>query len=127
MSRRLILATAALSVMAGSALGFYLGQPDDFVGTSGPMGPAAEYAYRCGDGSEFTLVPTPDLSLVRIIPATSSDYVPATSLESVPGGVHTTYADGSVQLLLREGVWELSVEGHEPTPCLPLQSETFLN
>jgi hypothetical protein len=58
----------------------------------------ASYAYRCGDGSEFSLVPAKNFSSIRITPATSADIIPTATLKPLPAGSHTRFEGGGVSL-----------------------------
>jgi hypothetical protein len=112
MSKRFLIVVILFSVIGGIVIGYYRGLPDDFADTPAPT--PQDYGYRCGDGSEFTLVPL-SANSVRIVPATSVDYVRETTLTRASSGA--PFAGGDITLRVDGAVIFLSAEGRSETPC----------
>ncbi len=125
MSRRLLLSVVVCSVVAGALIGYVRALPDDFVDEEMA---AYDYGYRCGDGSEFTLVPSPDMEELRIIPATSVDYVRDTVLHINTTEQGTIYSGGGITLRISGVSLLLTTISNGSTRCtsmLPAEDSLF--
>lgn len=122
MSKRLVVSVIVCSVVAGIAIGYVRGLPDDFVENDTAVQGASEYGYRCGDGTEFTLVPSADMQTIRITPATSVDYIRESKLVRKEINDGYVYTDGTITV---DGIRErldgyniaLRATGHQSTEC----------
>lgn len=79
-----------------------------------------EYGYRCGDGSEFTMIPTVDMMSIALVPATSVDYIRETTLVSVPSERGARYEGGGVTFSAVGETVTIDTEATEPTTCTPM-------
>lgn len=68
------------------------------VNQSGMFAPKGEYAYRCADGTEFTMTPSDDAASLTLYPATSVERIPQTVLHLVESDFGTRFesSDGLV-------------------------------
>lgn len=112
MSRRVFASTVVVATVLGILLGYYRGIPDDFVRVPGRDG--FDHGYRCGDGSEFTLIPSDDLTSIIIVPATSVDYLARTELYTVDGSV---YSGGGITFEPHGTLADLTTASSAPTTC----------
>lgn len=113
-----MLSVILVSVIAGVLIGYVRGLPDDFVtGEAESDRPSYDYGYRCGDGSEFTIVPSEDMTTLRIIPATSVDYLRETTLQSDTNDAGSHYSGGGITFAVKGNTIELSTASTAPTTC----------
>jgi hypothetical protein len=111
MNKRLFIVIVAIAIIAGVALGYVRGLPDD-VQNEQPT--SIDFGYRCGDGTEFTLSPAPLLVTLHLVPASNVDYVREQDLTRQSEFVFTS--DDTV--LVRTGdTLALAVHGHATTTC----------
>jgi len=83
-----------------------------------------EYGYRCGDGTEFTMRPSSDMSILKIFPATSAERIPEVTLarqESVSG---SHYEGGGIVLYAKGETLTLTTNAYKAT-CLPVKEPDF--
>lgn len=111
MSKRVLLSTIVCAVVLGVVLGYYRGVPDDFVNAPDL---SIDYGYRCGDGSEFTVVPSEDMTTITIVPATSSDYLKEILLLRTAGD---TYTSEGISFAAHDLTAELITASHGSTTC----------
>ncbi len=111
MSRRLFISTVVFAIVLGTIIGYVRGMPDDFVDVPAS---AVDYGYRCGDGSEFTIVPSVDMSTIDIVPATSVEYFARTTLKLSSQGA---YAGGDIVFLPNGTTAELTSGSNPSTKC----------
>lgn len=52
-----------------------------------------EYAYRCGDGTEFSITPSEDFSTVTLYPATTVERIEQSTLNKVESEFGARYAN----------------------------------
>jgi hypothetical protein len=123
MNKRTILAIILVAIIAGVLIGYVRGLPDDFVEAPGTdTASIDDYGYRCGDGSEFTLLPSEDMTTITLKPATSADYLRETVLQSASGG--TTYAGNGVRIVVHGITLDLSTASTAPTTCTSMRPVT---
>ncbi len=120
MNRRALLLIAIAAVLTGLGIGYIRALPSDFVKHSDMAG-MTDYGYRCGDGSEFTLVPTDGSDTVRIVPATSVDYVREANLESRTDAMGMYYEGDDIVLRPTASGLMLVSAGHGTTTCSSMQ------
>lgn len=122
MNKRLLITIVAIAIIAGVALGYVRGLPADIKNEP----PAQiDFGYRCGDGTEFTLYPTPLLVTLHLVPASTVDYVREQDLARQSQFVFTS----EDTVLERAGdTLALAVRGHATTTCtamFPLERSFF--
>lgn len=128
MSKKAVLLVVTISIIVGVVIGYMNAVPNDFVKTTPDGLVIEEYGYRCGDGSEFTLVPSSDMSTIDIVPATSVDYVRKTTLASTTDGTGIHYRGGDISIRTSASGLMLIVTGHATTTCssmLPANESLF--
>jgi hypothetical protein len=111
MSKRVLLSAIVVALVLGVTLGYYRGAPNDFVEAPDT---SVDYGYRCGDGSEFTIVPSEDMASLMIVPATSADYVPQTVLNRIATDV---FEGAGVTFTAHDVSAELGTTEHGTTTC----------
>lgn len=79
-----------------------------------------EYGYRCGDGTEFTMHPNKDLSMIRLVPATSVERIPETIISRTDSETGARYEGNGIVFHAHGESVELSTEAFQ-TSCLPMQ------
>ncbi len=114
------LSVILLAVIAGVLIGYVRGIPDDFSSADAET-ISGDYGYRCGDGSEFTIVPSEDMTTIRIVPATSADYLKDTTLQSVTNTAGSEYAGGGVSLSAHDATLVLSTLNTATTTCASMR------
>ncbi len=128
MSKRLMLSVIFASLLVGILIGYVQGVPADVVNESEFEAEiAVEYGYRCGDGSEFTLVPTNSMESIRIVPATSVDYVREANLKLMRDALGSFYEGEGIVLRMSASGLVLVSEGHATTTCTSMQSVDAFN
>lgn len=86
-------------------------------------GPAGDYTYRCGDGTEFGMTPAEDLSSIILYPVTSVERIPETTLQKVESEFGARFESGALVFHGRgEGV-QLIGQSFSTT-CSPVSSGT---
>lgn len=105
--------TVFVASILGILLGYYRGLPDDFDG----IPDVADFGYRCGDGSEFTVEPTADMKAITLIPSTSSDYLQKTTLTLVGGDV---YVGGGITFAPHGTSGDLTSASSAATTCMSM-------
>jgi len=78
------------------------------------------YGYRCGDGTEFTMSPTSDMSKIRITPATSVERISKTVLYHVQSSSGARYEGSGLTFFARGEKVQLSTDAFSTT-CTPMQ------
>lgn len=79
-----------------------------------------EYGYRCEDGTEFSLAPSLDMTLVHIIPVSKTDKIPEVILTDVETESGVRY-EGSGVALEGKGETVTLVFNNATTTCNPMQ------
>ena len=69
-------------------------------------------SYRCGDGSEFTLIYSVDKESIHVIPASNIEIIPNTVVSSLPTGSLTRYEGGGVSLFIQGDNVRVTVGAH---------------
>ncbi len=120
MSHRLVLGVIGVSVVCGLLIGYARGLPNDFVDPqSVPV--TLTYGYRCADGTEFSIEPNGDFSQLRVVPATSADYVAVETLARRDAQT-AVYQGASTTLAIEGSALVLAVAGHATTTCDSMRS-----
>lgn len=79
-----------------------------------------EYGYRCGDGTEFTMSPTSDMSKMLITPATSVERISKTVLYHVQATSGARYEGNDLAFFAHGETVQLSTSVFTTT-CNPMQ------
>lgn len=116
MNKHVVVTIAVVAMIAGVVFGYLRALPDDFIENTTETG-FSDYGYRCGDGSEFTLVPNAHMESVRIVPATSVDYVRETELKSLTDSMGMYYEGDGILLRPTASGLLLVSAGHATTTC----------
>ncbi len=129
MSKKIIISVLLFSMVVGIVIGYYRALPDDFVETTEDGLVIEDYGYRCGDGSEFTIVPTDDMKTIDIVPASSVDYVQRSTLTSVDDGTGIHYEGNGFGLRPSASGLVLTSQTHPTTTCSSMRpaSESLFN
>lgn len=78
------------------------------------------YGYRCGDGTEFTVAPSPGGETIHITPTTRIERIPDAVLEKVASESGSRYEGAGIVFHARRERAELSSVEFKTT-CLPMQ------
>ena len=118
MNKRLVYTVIAIAIVAGLSIGYIRGLPNDFVDESEIIGGVVtDYGYRCGDGSEFTLIPSENVDTIRIVPATSADYVKESVLKAMSDATGMYFEGDGIALRPSASGLVLVSAGHATTTC----------
>lgn len=82
-----------------------------------------KYGYRCGDGTEFSIVPNNDMSTLSVIPASSSDLVPLITIKKVDAQKGVRY-EGNGIIFEGSGETVTLTLGKTVVTCSPVVSQT---
>lgn len=77
------------------------------------------YAYRCGDGTEFSMSPSANLSSILLVPATSVERIPRTILSKVPAETGVRYEGNGIVFAGRGETVTLTTASYSSN-CLPI-------
>ena len=92
--------------------------------TSTPLSTLGPFGYRCGDGSEFTMVPSNDLSTVVVTPTMNAKQLPVVTMTKVQGTTTPIYSGGGILFAVHEGKVEVSTSSFH-TECTPTDATPF--
>lgn len=121
-----ITTTALILVLLG-AVGWLLYEHRTGAGNSAQTAAGDEsifnfgvYGYRCGDGTEFTMSPTSDMSKILITPATSVERIAKTVLFHIQSTSGAKYESSGLSFLAHGETVQLSTKAFTTT-CKPMQ------
>lgn len=114
-----IVLAVALAVGAFYALNTYIYEEKQADTSAYAFG---DYAYRCEDGTEFTLSPSEDMTSIRIRPTTEEALIPETIISQSPSDEGVLYEGNGIRFFGQGETVTLS-NGESTTVCRPLQSE----
>ncbi len=82
-----------------------------------------DYAYRCSDGTEFTMSPASDMTSILITPVSNVERISQTILSKVEGTTTAAYEGDGLSFVAHGETVQLSMSTFTTT-CNPVVSQT---
>lgn len=93
------------------------------LNSAGVFAPKGEYAYRCADGTEFSMTPSEDAASITLYPATSVERIPQVTLALVESEFGTRFESKEESLAFHGQGETVQLIGKSfSTTCTPMTS-----